>query len=76
MRSDINFGMNRNKSDWFGMNFNPKLLLVKLIRRFFNHIEINSNFSYDFENTAFEKQFKAITVKGSVQQPGNFVSMI
>ena len=20
------FGMNRNKSDWFGMNFNPKLL--------------------------------------------------
>ena len=26
------FGMNQNKSDWFGMNFNPKLLPVLIER--------------------------------------------
>ena len=32
MSSVADFGMNRNKSDWFRMNFNPKLLPeIKLV---------------------------------------------
>ena len=34
MSSDADFGMNRNKSDWFGMNLNPNLLRGEKVKKY------------------------------------------
>ena len=48
--ADTDFGMNRNKFDWFGMNFNPTLLPERVSKWF----EKDSNF---FLNSIFSTNF-------------------
>ena len=54
MSSNTDFGINGNKSDWFGMNFDPKILPEHFIQFSFNPGRKISTIYYAISTTKYE----------------------